>query len=212
LPTGTRPAPPNGTCRLTFNGTIQGHKWALVVWLQLTAASPSVTDLNALLVLINSAYGTRFKPLLATDCIMNLMQGVWIPSTGTEIVASNGTVQTGSVGEAAVNDASACFVISHHISSYYRGGHPRSYLPGLRASAVTVGSDISGAVQTSMALAWTNFTSDVNAMTTGGITGVILGTVRFQSGDVWLTPPQFKPWLSSTVRTKIGTQRRRILA
>jgi hypothetical protein len=212
MPTGTRPAPPVGTVRLTLSGTLATHKWANVLWLLLTSASPASADLNTLLTAINTAWGTRVRPLLGTDCSLTLMQGVWLHAAGSEIVGTNATVQTGGVGEASVNSAAACFIISNHISSYYRGGHPRTYLPGVRASAVTNGSAISGSVLTSLTTGWNNLRTDINALTAGGITAVQLGTVRFQSGNAWLTPPVFRAFINSTVRSTLGTQRRRILA
>lgn len=212
MPAGPRPAPPVGTVRLTFSGTIQTHRWANVLWLQLTSATPASADLNTLLTSINTAWGTRIKPLLGTDMSLTLMQGVWLHAAGSEIVGTNATVQTGSVGEASVNSAAACYIISNHISSYYRGGHPRTYLAGLRASSVTNGSAIAAGSLTSLTTGWNNFRTDINAMTAGAITAVVLGTVRFQSGNAWLTPPVFRAFINSTVRSTLGTQRRRILA
>jgi len=198
--------------RLTFSGTIQTHKWACVLWLLLTSSSPSAADLTALLALINSAYGTRVKPALGNDMTMSLMQGVWLHAAGSEIVGTNATPQTGGIGEASVNSSAACFIISNHISSYYRGGHPRTYLPGVRASSVTNGSAIAAAILSTLTSGWNSFRTDVNAMTTGAITAVQLGTVRFQSGNAWLTPPVFRPFINSTIRGTLGTQRRRILS
>jgi len=211
IPAGTRPPPPPGTCRVSCSGTYLTHKWAIVFWLKITSAgSPNQANFDTLISGISSAWGTALITSLTNSTIMNLVQGVWIPTAGVELMSSNSTARTGSGGTSEMSDSAACYVISHHIGAYYRGGHPRTYLPGIPATSVTNGSTISGAGAAAIAGTWGSFATAIKALTAGDITAVDVGTVRFSSHNAWLVPPVFYPWQSHTCRTTLGTQRRRL--
>jgi hypothetical protein len=102
-------------------------------------------------------------------------------------------------------------VINWAISAYYRGGKPRTYMPGVPQSVVTDGRTLSSAYRSALATDAASFITDVNAITHGGITAVQLGTVSFQVGKNWRTPPIFRPYVGASVRQIMGTQRRRLL-
>lgn len=55
-------------------------------------------------------------------------------STAPQILNSNGA--TGGAG-ASPNPAGTALVVRYHIARRYRGGHPRVYLPGTRATGLT---------------------------------------------------------------------------
>jgi hypothetical protein len=195
---------------LLHYGTIWGHKWAAVQWLQLTATSRAQADLNNILASIGGLWSSELGAVQPPQFVYLGNEGVWITPGPGEIIGTYGTPFTGSNGNSAIESASGCYVINEHVSAYYRGGHPRLYLPGVRQDQVTNGSDIGGSILGSLQTHFLNILNGINALTHGGITAVVLGTVSFQSGNAWRTPPIFRPHVGITVRSKLGTQRRRI--
>lgn len=132
---------------------------------------------------------------------------------GTE---AQGTWTSGSPGtypEGASNPPNTAAVISWKIAAAYRGGHPRSYLPGTPvAGLVGEGSnEFSAAYAGLVASSGDSFIGQVNEVAAGD--GVItLGTVSYVRGKVERDPPVFYPFLSGAARcnTRLGTQRRRL--
>lgn len=214
-PTGTvdtdpRPAPPVGTARCSVGGTTQAHKWACVFWLNLTTVTPAQADLQTLAGKISGAWNTAMAPVQEPLTIMNAVQLVWTPVANQELIASDTTVRTGTLGDTAIKNASSCAVINHRTGAYYRGGHSRSYLPGVGQSLVTNGSTISAAGAGQIATAWTTFVTTIKTGPAGAITAIDVGTVRFRSRYNWLIPPVFVSWQSHSVRLTLGTQRGRL--
>ena len=209
--TDPRPKPPDDTIHLAFNGQQSSMTWAIIMWLKVTAATRTGTDLATLLTAIGSAWsGSLGQQLVATASLTEL-KGVWIIPGGGEIVGSDTTVRGGSHAGTQMPNLSTCAVINWRVDKYYRGGKPRTYMPGV-AEAVT--SDFVHLSTTEIANYQTRaatFRNSVNALTAGAITDVKLGTVSFVSKGDWRVPPEFWPFNGASVRSVIGTQRRRLL-
>jgi len=212
VPEGTRPAPPDDTVRVVFLGTQSGFSFALIMWLQLTASARNATDLAAILTTINTAWGAQWKPLQPGTCVLNSIQGIWKTPGGGEIVATNGTTQTGSSGDTVVMNIATAPVVNWHIDQYYRGGKPRSYMPAPRSSHVTDAVHLTAAGLTAYGSAAAAFLTAVNAAASGSISATRLGTVSFARANAWRVPPVFYPYTSASIRSTLGIQRRRLLA
>jgi hypothetical protein len=210
MPIGKRPPPPDGTARLVLNGLSQTHPWASILWLQLTASAPAVADLQSIVDSISGLWNTDIAPQVPSGVSLSEVQAVWKTTGGVETVAQNSTVRTGTLSATLVQDASACFVVNWHLSAFYRGGHPHTFMPGVYTAAVSNGSDLNSSYQAALQTAWLAFLNGVNALTHGAITQTLLGTVSFASGKNWRTPPIFRPYTGVSIGNKIGTQRRRI--
>lgn len=205
-----RPAPPVGSCRCTLSGLYATHKWACVMWLNLTSTAPAAADLTTLAGKISSAWNTNMSPQLTAQVSMTQVLLVWTPVAGQELIASDTTSRVGSGAGTDVSYAGACFVVNHRTGAYYRGGHSRSYIPGVAVVDIGSGSTITGAKATAVANAFTAFHNAVETGPAGGITAIDMGTVRFRSKNAWLVPPIFVPWQTHSVRTTVGTQRGRL--
>jgi len=210
MPIGHRPAPPAGTARLILTGLTQSHPWAAIQWLQLTSSSPAVADLQSIVDGVSAAWNTDLAPQVPAQVSLSEVEAVWTPTVGTEIIAQNSTVHAGTLSATIVADASAAFVLNWHLNAYYRGGHPRTFLPGVYTASVTNGSDLVPAYQAAVQSGALAYLNAVNALTHGNISATLLGTVSFQSGNAWRTPPIFRAFTGVSVGGKIGTQRRRI--
>lgn len=205
-----RPAPPVGSCRCTVGGTYQTHKWACVFWLNLTSTAPAQADLQTLSGKISSAWNTNMVPVVNTAVIMNSVALVWTPVAGQEILANDATTRTGTGAGTSPAYAGTSVVINHRTGAYYRGGHSRSYVPGIGVNDITNGSTISSAAITSWGNAWSAMVTAIKTGPAGGITAIDVGTVRFRNKNAWLVPPVFTAWQSHAVRQTLGTQRGRL--
>jgi hypothetical protein len=214
-----RPAPPVDTVRVAISGTVFTHKWTNVQWLKLTSSGTrTVNDLATILDGVRLAWATRFAPQLGSNLGGTItVEGVW--QTGALTILD--VVRTGAStpsGASSVADAAACIVVSWKLGLRYRGGKPRTYLPSVPGSNVTNGSDLTGSALTALAAAAVSYMADINALTSTNVTAVQLGTVSFFSNGgsetqppTYRTPPVFEAFTGSGIRTKLGSQRRRIL-
>jgi hypothetical protein len=181
-----------------------------VFWLRLTDDGTQIVgDLNSVIASTLAAYNTDLIAQCATQVAGGQANAEWITSPGNALETIQSLTFVPS-GNTAVNDAAACWLIDWGISDRYRGGHPRTYMPGPNTAHITNGSQIDGTMRPSMVTAANAFLTAVNAIVHGHITKVELGTVAFARANAWLTPPVFKPYTSAGIRQLLATQRRRI--
>lgn len=175
-----------------------------------TTSSIIQSDLALWLTSFRNAYATRFLPFCASAVSLNLSQAVLYTPGGGELIAVDTNVTGGSSGGTIVDDNAAALVVSWLSNVYWRGGKPRTYLPGPTSSAIDSGTVVNSSTRTSLGTAANNFRSDVNALTQGTITGTQLGFLSFRSGNAERIPPVFFPYTGAIVHLRPGTQRRRI--
>lgn len=214
MPVGPRPDPPDGTVRVALSGTIFGHKWANVFWLDVATAGPAtVSDLQDLANEIDTAYGTDVWGIPCNEAVWTQIALEYFHSGGNLSYVKSISHSAGG-GPGAVTDASACFVVDYVISASYRGGHPRVYIPGVKSISITNGSAIDATLMTSIVNGVNAFRNALNAFTTTNLTAVTMGTVSFVRAHAWRTPPVFEPYTSVKPgkSSKLGSQRRRILS
>lgn len=210
MPTGPRPPIPPGVARVAISGTVYTHKWVQVFYLQCTHGTVTVNDLQTIADGIKAAWDTDVKPQVPSNVVMSTVTVVFIDAVGSEVTYTGTYSVTGTSSNTPIDDASACFVVNWKISAYYRGGHPRTYLPGPSTNHVSNGSDIDSASLSSVATAMNSFRNAINALTSTNISVVVMGTLSFASGKVWRSTPVFRPFTSVSVNPKLGSQRRRI--
>ncbi len=210
MPSGARPPIPPLFAKMVVSGTNMTHQVKTVSYLALAGTSIATSDLNTLSTTINTAFNTRFLSQLGDIYLTTGVQLLYIPSVGNEIVGSSAASHQGARVGGNVADASACYLINWNVNKYYKGGHPRWYLPGVITADVTNGSTVGGTQRTNLATAANGFLNDCNAATTTNITSVQLGTLSFQHNKAWRVPPIFFPFVSGAAGAFIATQRRRI--
>jgi hypothetical protein len=212
-----RPAPPTDVIRVAMSGTIFNHVWNNIFWVRVTTdGTRTVNDLAALLDAMITSYTTNFLNHMSSSVNGLTAEGVWTTSPTTALSTVRTATHTGPAG-ATVADAGASVVVSWKIGARYRGGKPRSYIPGPLASDVSNGSDVSSSLRTALAAGAVAFQAAVNAFTGTHITSAELGTVSFFTAGgsettppTYRTPPVFEPYIGSGIRARLGSQRRRI--
>lgn len=212
-----RPAPPTDTIRVSLNGTVWGHAYTNVFWCRVTTAGPrTINDLADVLDGFIAAMNTNFFGELNDEVHGLTADGVWQTGVGTVLADSRSASHSGS-SASVLKEAAACYVIDWRIGARYRGGKPRTYLPGPTEGSIDNGSNVQASKQTALAAGAVGFMADINALTTTNITAVELGTVSFFTAGgsvavppVYRVPPVFEPYIGSGVRSILGTQRRRL--
>lgn len=194
-----------------MHGTVSTHAFANVFWLRLTHANPvTVNDLETILNGIIDSFATQFMAQTTSNVIYNELKATFIKAAGESLEYTHTETKTGTDAN-VLNDSSACVVINWATGEYYRGGHPRTYLPGPQANHITNASNLDAAQQANRAAAAQAWLNAVNALTSTNVTQVEMGTVRFESALAWLSPPRFVAYQSASCRAVLGSQRRRLI-
>lgn len=202
---------PDNSVRVAIAGTNSGVNWANIFHAQLTTSSAIIqSDLDSWLNSFQADYKTRFAPFMYAGVAYSNAKAVCYTPGGTALLSSVTMTGAGSSGGTAVADNSLCYVVSWNTNVYWRGGKPRTYLPGISTAGMSSNTTLAGATQTSVQTAAGNFRTDINALAPGTITGSSLGFVSFSSGNVPRSPAVFFPVSGAKVHGRAGTQRRRM--
>lgn len=181
------------------------------MWLFLSGSTPIVQgDLDTLAAAMSSRYATNFLPLLSGSCALSSTQ-VILYTGGDSSEGFAGAGGNGSHIQSAL-PASVSVCLSWHIAPHYKGGHPRTYLPGITGDRAANASSWSSDTLTAFSSAGNAFHSAVESIPPMGsrITAVQHGTVSFVRNNAWRNPPVFYRFTSCTVDSRIDTQRRRL--
>lgn len=100
--------------------------------------------------------------------------------------------------------------LSWDIAAHYRGGKPRTYLPGVpQDSLVAIGnSAIIPSFAVDLAAKANTWSASVNVSSPGGHDGV-LGTLSFRTGNAPRPTPLFRAFGEAHVHERLDSQRRR---
>lgn len=188
-----------------------------------TGGPPTQADANALAAALQLHFGVNMMSPLADNCVL-VASTIQDLSSDTGVVATNLTTQAGGAGPMLT--ASACYVINHLIGRHYRGGKPRTYIPGVVAANLTGTNEVSSGAQTAIGTAWS--TSVNSFLGTSGISITLQDIVNvsyYSTSKVVISPttgrarnvPQLRPGgpvvdhiSGSVVAAKLGSQRRRL--
>lgn len=202
---------PDNSIRLVVDWSAYGVNMANVFWIQATTSgTPSQADLDAYATAFVTAYYTRFKNRISPNWLLsNVKATMFLP--GGSVLESN-LPASGAGTYTSGNDApaSASIIVSWLSNVYWRGGKPRTYLPGLRTTDVSTPTTLTSASTAAVDGNAGLFRTDANALTQGAITGSTLGFVSFRSGNTDRPAPLFFSFTGHKVHGRIGTQRRRL--
>ncbi len=210
MPAPPRPQPPVDTIRVALSGTVAAQPWTCVQYLAVTTdGTKTAADLKTVIDAYAAAFFARMKTSMSSSVTLTDVKAVWITSAGNEIAYEN-SLSDVMTGGALVQNVATCIVLNWAIGAYYRGGHPRTYLPGVIVANTTGNNALTSGYQASIAAAAVLWLSDANALAGVHILTVKMGTISFQTAKAWRTPPIFRAYSSASVRAIMGTQRRRL--
>ena len=211
MPTEPTPhRPPDGSVRVALSGVNGPSHWVNRFWLHVAyGTTPTGTQLLALSNVVAASFRTRFLPSLSTGVSSNSQRTVLYESATDELAVDGTDSGSGSIGTSET-PAQVCALINWSISGSYRGGKPRTYLPGVVVADLSDIETLNTTRRNALTTAAGNFLADVNALAPAPFTSVSLGTIAFFRSYSALSPPIFKPFLAGTCRAKLATQRRRL--
>lgn len=211
MPPGHRPDPPADTIRISVEGNNSGLPWNNIFWVKTDEVASSSSSISDLL----DAFATKMTASnLWSACCLNTvhvtaLRGVCVTSPGNALTAVRTMALNGAVAGADLTAAS-CAVVSWQSTAYWRGGKPRTYLPGLPGSFGDTNHSLNDTQKATILSNAGAFRSGVNAITTPAFDSVQLGFIHWQNNGEWLTPPVFYPFTGQLVHDRIGVQRRRL--
>lgn len=211
--TDPRPKPPTRCCRLVYSGHYGGAPWVNVMWLYLTGSGViTIPNLNALADYCALQYKNY---LLVNQSVTSELQStsVFLYGDGDDVlegISSNIYIGTETGGVDLPSNVALC--ISWKIAPSYRGGHPRTYVSGIRSNQVASVVSFEAVHLASWRSRAAQFHTNIEGFTGGGagISTVEHGIVSFVRNKEWRTPPVFYRIVSSDVDGRIDSQRRRL--
>jgi hypothetical protein len=197
--------------RIAISGQAGAQNWANVFHCQLTTSSSIIqSDLDAWTTAFAAAYKTNFTGVMANSVSFILAKAALYTPGGGILISSSAMTGNATSAGTAVADNSASKLVSWLSTVYWRGGKPRTYLPGPVTTDVTNNTTLVAGAITNLKTSGNAFRTAVNALTSGTITGTSLGFVSFSSGNTPRVTPLFFPITGMTVHGRLATQRRRL--
>jgi hypothetical protein len=187
-----------------------------------TAGTVSASNLDALANAVTTSWNTHVAAMVSTSQMLEevLIEDIGSATgqTGASTTTSTGT-RTG--GELPVSN---CVLINYSIARKYRGGKPRSYMPGGVDTDTTDGRHWTTAFQNAYLAALNSHTSDIvnNSQAISGMAQHNIGyyqgfvavedpiTHRYRNVPQYASPPHDDLITLISVNPVIGTQRRRL--
>lgn len=210
MPTGDRPPTPSDVCRIAVNGTYGGRPFTNVYHVQTDedlVTSGQVSDmLDAFSAALVSA---QYLSHLSNAVHVTQFQGVSQLDADNAVEATKAVSHTGSISGAAAT-ANVAAVISWLSSAYWRGGKPRTYLPGVPEADIDNVYSIDDTWKAALASDYADVLTNVNGITTARVDQTKLGFVSYATGGEWRSPPLFFAFSGNTVHDRIASQRRRL--
>src|SRR5215831_7168843 len=178
---------PPGTARIAISGGHFGLPWANVFWLNLAGGSTATqAAFDTIVSGVFGAYNNAFQTSLSNQTTITLANGVLFQSPTTVLHSTFSAANAGLLSTPFVQDNAAAVVLSCTSNAYWRGGKPRTYLPGIPTSQMADNHQLSATADTDYTNHGNSFHTALNALSATGITQSQHGFVKFFSGGVLL--------------------------
>jgi len=200
--------PPAGIARVALSGTSDGvSHFANIYHVNAAGIDPDSNEQWAELLddLVTAFDGSGFYDQMIADAEVNNAR--LLGSDGTVFLAAETAVTTlaGTDTGEHVDGASSC-VISWRGSWSYRGGKPRTYLPGLSDEWFASPVQLDATRVSAQRVAALALIANIAALTGSYGSNVTLGALI---GNTSVSPGNFFDFTSALVTQKIGSQKRR---
>jgi hypothetical protein len=173
-----------------------------------TGGPPTNVDLDTFSTTVIAAWTAHMLPDLSSE--LSVIEVISTDLTSpTSARGSHSAVANGGSG-AAFLGANSALVISHNIARRYRGGHPRSYIAGLLSADLFDANLITAANRTTFQTDWDAFIAACVVGPIPGTTTITYVNVSYHSAHVLRPVPVVDIITSSTVKQRLGSQRRRV--
>lgn len=211
MPTGVRPPTPHNIARLAVTGDVGGRPWANVFYVEtdepgISTSAGALDMANAFKgAITNSSLYQQFHSSLHVtqcQCVIQLT-----PDTAVQGITAMNLV--GAAG-GSVQPASAAVVVSWLSGAFWRGGKPRTYIPGVSSTFLDTNHSLIDGIKNGLITIAETLRTNVNGITTPAVDKSTMGFVSYASGKVWRATPLFLPYTGAIVHDRLGSQRRRL--
>jgi hypothetical protein len=206
----------DGVLKVVHTGTVGGEPWAGISHWRFTTtdAGPlSTANIDAICAKFVNSWRDNIKQDIAAPCIDSQVEGIDL----TTATSASGTATDGDPGDGdEIISPEACVLVSKQISRRYRGGHPRTYWPGLTRglAAQYHGRAIGDAYVTDLTSHFLTYYTDIPpAVTTDGDCNVSVFAevcVHYFSAGALLPVPLVDDIIGRRLEVPLATQRRRL--
>lgn len=211
------PPLPNGTAELVIKGLNQDLPWAVVQHAKaVLVGTPTAADAGVLAQRWHTGWAGQICgvqndqiTLESVECTLWHSDGLTVDAAYSNPVAGEDT--------GVPLDASACVLVSLRVDERWKGGHPRSYIPGVSQDRLDGVSRYTGATVTDYQDAFDAYLAYVNGASSTHIDSAYLAAVRrfadrgsLAVPKVYLDPPEVLRVTSGVVRSHVASQRRRL--
>jgi hypothetical protein len=200
--------PPDGVCRVDIMSTFVDAECVNVLHFLVTPTPAADPDGLALLSAIVTKFGNDLLPPMSNG--LQVTSARMASSDGTSTVTIEGGFSSiGGAHDGTPIAASSAAVISWQGVWDYRGGKPRTYLPGLTADRLFSPQKMELSFAASLAADAVSFIESIASIPTilpafSTVTvGALLGNTVAAAGS-------FAPYSGATVRQTLGSQRGRL--
>lgn len=211
------PLPPKGTLQVAISGLVGPAEWSVIYHcFEETPSDPSESNVHNVAQGMFDAWISAWIPFQSDQVLLEECNVIHWGTAGAEITGAytNPTVG-GDSGD--VLPASAAMLVSHRIAAHYKGGHPRSYIPGLVIDRMESSQFWTSATVTEAQTAAETWLALINGVTLGAGNHTLLSCLRrFANGGstttprTYLDPPTLHPVQGVIARSRICSQRRRL--
>lgn len=203
------PLPPvPGVTKFEFHGSLFGPPVVNIFHVQYGGGPPSATDLATHASRMHDSFQQVFQSLLSTAYNATGTTATDL-SSSTGAVATQGGPWTGTGGSDYLPNNTA-MLINWSIPRRYRGGHPRTYLPGLTLSDTSGPTSWTPAVVSSFSAAAENFLSRVNAPAIGAYGPFSMVCVHYYHLGAYRVPPLVDPVTAGAAHGMPASMRKRM--
>jgi hypothetical protein len=195
---------------VTHTGVLNSLPWAAVHWL-FVGGSTTITqaDLTSAAAFVGNAYGANVIVHMSAVVIAQHTHLALYGDSG-DLLEADASYSLAGGATGVCTPANCCLCVTWHVATGYRGGHPRTYVPGVPDSAMITSNDVTGTFASSLAAGANTYRTNVNGYTNTSMPSVTLGTMSFVRANAWRTPPVFIPFTSASCDVRLDTQRRRL--
>jgi hypothetical protein len=213
MPTGSRPNPPAHVAHFSMEGFIDAvYPWANGFWVRNgNATEPSIGDLADFAEDVANEYFSNFWNEVSGRTSITQVRALYYGSSGADLGVDSSFAHVGAGGDDML-PANCAMCVSWKVQQRYKGGHARTYLPGIRSDILADASTFTSGVVAGVAAAANNMIDNVNALSRGDFGDAHMGIVSFVHANAWRSPPVFRDFVpgATAVDTRIDSQRRRL--
>lgn len=200
-----------GVIKVRVSGSIaSAANWAVLDYWRFSGSSPSDSELGTFSGEISAAWLAHMSSQFPNAVLMTSVE-VQDLTSATSAFGSDGTLRSSSGGSSVV-PASVCLLESKRGALRYRGGHSRTYWPGLGPAGSLSDASEWGATQVStFGSHLSDYLNAIIAAAAGHGFGPIQRSIVHYTGHATgVTYPFVEDVLTSTLETKFASQRRRL--